>query len=48
MVEIGGGSRTRADVLDALCALEREIGILPLTVRRERHGIHLQSCLAGD
>ena len=38
MVEIGGGSRTRADVLDALCAFAREIGILPLTVRRESTG----------
>ena len=38
MVEIGGGSRTRADVLDALTAFARAIQILPLRVRKESAG----------
>ena len=38
MVEVGGGSCTRPDVLDALCDFARAIGILPLRVRRESTG----------
>ena len=38
MVEVGGGSCTRADVLDALADFARRIGILPLRVRRESTG----------
>ncbi|MCY3977693.1 MAG: 3-hydroxyacyl-CoA dehydrogenase NAD-binding domain-containing protein [Chloroflexi bacterium] len=38
MVEIGGGSRTRADVLDSLTAFARAISILPLRVRKESTG----------
>ena len=38
MVEIGGGSCTRPDVLDALTAFARAISILPLRVRRESTG----------
>ena len=38
MVEVGGGSCTEPDVLDALCAFARAIGILPLRVRRESTG----------
>ena len=38
MVEIGGGSRTRPDVLDALTQFARQIRILPLRVRRESTG----------
>ncbi|MCY4539263.1 MAG: 3-hydroxyacyl-CoA dehydrogenase family protein [Chloroflexi bacterium] len=38
MVEIGGGSCTRDDVLDALSAFARAIGVLPLRVRRESTG----------
>ena len=38
MVEVGGGSSTRADVLDALDLFARQIGILPLRVRRESTG----------
>lgn len=38
MVEIGGGTCTRDDVLDALSAFARAIGVLPLRVRRESTG----------
>ncbi len=38
MVEIGGGSSTRDDVLDALSAFARAIGVLPLRVRGESTG----------
>ena len=38
MVEIGGGSCTRPEVLDALTAFARAISILPLRVRRESTG----------
>ena len=38
MVEVGAGSTTRADVLDALCEFASAIGILPLRVRRESTG----------
>ena len=38
MVEIGGGSCTRPDVLDALTAFARAISILPLRVRKESTG----------
>ncbi len=38
MVEIGGGSCTRPDVLDALTQFARQIRILPLRVRRESTG----------
>ena len=38
MVEIGGGSCTRDDVLDALSAFARAIDVLPLRVRRESTG----------
>ena len=38
MVEFGGGSRTRPDVLDALDLFARKIGMLPLRVRRESTG----------
>ena len=38
MVEIGGGSCTRPDVLDALAAFARAISVLPLRVRRESTG----------
>ena len=38
MVEIGGGSCTRDDVLDSLSAFARAIGVLPLRVRRESTG----------
>ena len=38
MVEIGGGSSTRPDVLDALAAFARAISILPLRVRKESTG----------
>jgi 3-hydroxybutyryl-CoA dehydrogenase len=38
MVEIGGGSCTRPDVLDALAAFARAISILPLRVRKESTG----------
>jgi 3-hydroxybutyryl-CoA dehydrogenase len=38
MVEIGGGSRTRAETLDALTVFARRIGLLPLRVRRESTG----------
>ena len=38
MVEIGGGTCTRADVLDALSVFARAIGVLPLRVRGESTG----------
>lgn len=38
MVEIGGGSCTRPDVLDALTSFARAISVLPLRVRRESTG----------
>ncbi len=38
MVEIAGGSRTRAETLDALTVFARWIGMLPLRVRRESTG----------
>ena len=38
MVEIGGGSRTRAEVLDALARFARAIDILPLRVQKESAG----------
>ena len=38
MVEVGAGSVTRSDVLDALCEFASAIGILPLRVRRESTG----------
>lgn len=38
MVEIGGGSSTRADVLEALASFARAISILPLRVQRESAG----------
>jgi len=38
MVEIGGGTRTDADVLDALTVFVRRIGLLPLRVKRESTG----------
>lgn len=38
MVEVGGGSCTRVDVLVALTEFARRIGILPLRVRRESTG----------
>lgn len=38
MVEIGGGSCTRPDVLDALTAFARAISILPLRVQSESTG----------
>ncbi len=38
MVEVGGGSRTRADVLDAICHFARAIGVLPLRLRKESTG----------
>lgn len=38
MVEIGGGSCTDADVLDALTAFAKQIGILPLRVQKESTG----------
>ncbi|MCY4018283.1 MAG: 3-hydroxyacyl-CoA dehydrogenase family protein [Chloroflexi bacterium] len=41
MVEIGGGSSTRDDVLDALSAFARAIGLLPLRVRGESTGFIL-------
>ena len=41
MVEIGGGTSTRADVLDALSHFARDIGLLPLRVRRESNGFIL-------
>ena len=41
MVELGGGTSTRADVLDALSHFARDIGVLPLRVRRESTGFIL-------
>ena len=38
MVEVGGGSCTRPEVLDALAAFARAIGILPLRVQKESTG----------
>ncbi len=38
MVEIGGGTRTDPDVLDALAVFAGRIGVLPLRVRRESTG----------
>lgn len=38
MVEIGGGSCTRADALDALTDFARAISLLPLRVRKESAG----------
>lgn len=38
MVEVGGGTDTRDEVLDALSAFARRIGIMPLRVRRESTG----------
>ncbi len=38
MAEIAGGSCTRADVLDALCAFARDIAVLPLRLGRESTG----------
>lgn len=38
MVEVGGGSCTRPEVLEALCDFARAIAILPLRVRRESTG----------
>jgi 3-hydroxybutyryl-CoA dehydrogenase len=38
MVEVGGGSRTDADVLDALTLFSKQIGILPLRVQKESTG----------
>ena len=38
MVEIGGGSCTRAEALDALTTFARAIAILPLRVRKESTG----------
>lgn len=38
MVEIGGGSYTRPDVLDSLVAFARAISLLPLVVRKESAG----------
>jgi len=38
MVEVGGGSRTRPDVLEALSRFARAIDIVPLRVRRESTG----------
>lgn len=38
MVEVGGGSRTRLDVLEALTRFARAIQILPLRVNRESTG----------
>ena len=38
MVEAGGGTDTSDEVLDALCAFARRIGIMPLRVRRESTG----------
>ncbi len=38
MVEIGGGSRTSAETLDALTVFARRIGMLPLRVRKESTG----------
>ena len=38
MVEIGGGTRTTAETLDALTVFARRIGMLPLRVRKESTG----------
>ena len=38
MVEVGGGSCTQPEVLEALCHFARAIGMLPLRVRRESTG----------
>ncbi len=38
MVEIGGGTRTSADTLDALTQFARRIGMLPLRVQKESTG----------
>ena len=38
MVEVGGGSQTDADVLDALTVFAKQIGILPLRVMKESTG----------
>jgi 3-hydroxybutyryl-CoA dehydrogenase len=38
MVEIGGGTRTNADTLDALTLFARRIGMLPLRVHKESTG----------
>jgi 3-hydroxybutyryl-CoA dehydrogenase len=38
MVEIGGGTRTTAETLDALTVFARSIGMLPLRVRKESTG----------
>lgn len=38
MVEVGGGSCTDADVLDALTVFSKQIGILPLRVMKESTG----------
>ncbi len=38
MVEIGGGSCTRSDVVEALTSFARSIGVLPLRVRKESTG----------
>ena len=38
MVEVGGGSSTDEDVLDALTTFANQIGILPLRVRKESTG----------
>ena len=38
MVEVGGGTSTSDEVLDALCAFASRIGMLPLRVRQESTG----------
>ena len=38
MVEIGGGTRTSAETLDALAVFARRVGLLPLRVRKESTG----------
>jgi 3-hydroxybutyryl-CoA dehydrogenase len=38
MVEVGGGTQTDADVLDALTVFSKQIGILPLRVMKESTG----------
>jgi 3-hydroxybutyryl-CoA dehydrogenase len=38
MVEVGGGTRTTPDTLDALDAFVRRVGMLPLRVRKESTG----------